>query len=227
MRSRLFSAIASVALVVTMGCGDDGGDTTPPAFGSISASPDPAKAGDTLTITFTASEALKADPELAEAHLASADLYRLSGDLDKASKHLEKGRSEQTAVEADYFAAMIAIDKKADSSKVLKILAPVTADEHMLCALYREARVLASEEKNEKALKRLTKLLRLNSDHKRARELQARIDAGLPVLLHTGDAPEEEPTGETEEVGDTDTGEVVPLPETVPQRRKRERRQAL
>ncbi len=156
-------------------------------------------------------QALKADPELAEAHLASADLHRLSGDLEKASKHLEKGRSAQNAVEADYFAAMIAIDKKADSSKVLKILAPVTADEHMLCALYREARVLASEVKNEKASKRLARLLRLNSDHKRARELQARIDAGLPVLLHTGDTPDEEPTedGDPEEVGDTDTGEAV------------------
>ena len=153
-------------------------------------------------------QALKADPELAEAYLASADLYRLSGDLEKASKHLEKGRSVQAAVEADYFAAMIAIDEKADPSKVLRMLAPVTADEPMLCALYREARVLASAGRNSEAMERLARLLRLNSDHERARELQARIDKGLPVLLHKGDTPVEEPAGDPEEVVDTDADEA-------------------
>ncbi len=153
-------------------------------------------------------QALKADPGLAEAHLASADLYRLSGDLEKASKQLEKGRSVQTAVEADYFAAMIAIDEKADPSKVLGMLAPVTADEPMLCALYREARVLASAGRNPEAMKRLARLLRLNSDHERARELQARIDSGLPVLLRKGDTSGEEPAQDLEEVVDTDADEA-------------------
>ncbi len=152
-------------------------------------------------------QALKADPELAEAHLASADLYRLSGDLEKASKQLKKG-SVQGALETDYFAAMIAIDEKADPSKVLKMLAPATADEPMLCALYREARVLASTGRNPEAMKRLARLLRLNSDHERARDLQARIDGGLSVFLRKGDTSDEEEAQDSEEVVDTDVDEA-------------------
>ena len=152
--------------------------------------------------------ALEAGPELAEAHLALADLYRLSGDLKKASEHLKKGRSVQTTLEADYFEAMLAIDKKADPSEVLGMLASVTADEPLLCALYREARVLASFGRNSESTERLARLLRLNSDHQRARDLQARIDGDLPILLHTGDTHGKEPGDDLEGAVDTDTHEV-------------------
>jgi hypothetical protein len=56
-------ALAFLSGSLLFGCGgDDAGDGTPPGFASITAAPDPARSGDTLTITFTASETLAADP---------------------------------------------------------------------------------------------------------------------------------------------------------------------
>jgi len=52
----VLASIASLGLV--FGCGD----SAPLAFDAIAASPDPAKTGDTLTITFTASKPLAANP---------------------------------------------------------------------------------------------------------------------------------------------------------------------
>lgn len=60
--TRLAAGAGILAAILLAGCGERDRDTTPPTFGSVAVSPDPAKSGDTLTITFTASEPLTANP---------------------------------------------------------------------------------------------------------------------------------------------------------------------
>ncbi len=67
MRSQCGTFLAGLvccAIGLLSGCGDGGGpsDTTLPDFTDLTVSPDPAKAGDTLTVTFTVSEKLGNDP---------------------------------------------------------------------------------------------------------------------------------------------------------------------
>jgi tetratricopeptide (TPR) repeat protein len=132
-------------------------------------------------------QALEVDPALPEAHLAMADLKRLSGELDAAREHLGKARSETTGAAPDYVQALLSIDEAKDTTAVDTQLREVIAAEPLLRAIYRQARLFAAAGDAPQAEQALTKLFELNSDHARARALEARLEAGQTVALRASD----------------------------------------
>ncbi len=145
-----------------------------------------------------ATRALRADPNLKEAHLAMADAKRLYGDLEPAEAQLEAAKSTGADAETRYTEVLIDMDNGAPADTLLKQLDEIISEKPLIRAMYRRARILSSQAKAEEARKELEHLFELNENHQAGRELVGRIAADKPVILTskhpaTAGAP---PTGE-------------------------------
>ena len=130
-----------------------------------------------------ADRALKADAQNRSAFLALADIMRLRGNLDQAASYLKKAKDIQFDTETEYVAVMLDIEKGDPRESLITRLGDLVANKPLLRGLYRQARLLAATGDNDKALATLDRLLSLNANHKRARELRERITANKPVWI--------------------------------------------
>jgi len=130
-----------------------------------------------------AEQAIEADPGLAAAHVAMAEVKRLSGDLDGARNELERARGADIVAATDYVQAMVAIDEGGEAAASAETLDKVIKLEELLRALYRRGRALAAAGETGGAKQALARLTELNSQHGLARDLSERIGAGKRVFL--------------------------------------------
>jgi predicted Zn finger-like uncharacterized protein len=139
--------------------------------------------------------AFSVNPNSAAAHLAAADYERLTGDFDEALDSLDKSRKKEAFPDSDYIEALILIDRGGyTTNEVLDILKRGDAAETQPRVMYRQARILAANNRNDEALDILKELLRSNPDHLRSRALVERIENGRLVSLRLDkNGPSEEP----------------------------------
>lgn len=130
-----------------------------------------------------ATRALQADPNLKEAHLAMADAKRLYGDLEEAATHLEKAKSMGTDAEVLYEEVLYNMDNGAAPNVLLKELDKAIAEQPLIRAMYRRARILGSMSKEDEARKELEHLFELNHNHQAGRDLADIIARGKPIHL--------------------------------------------
>jgi tetratricopeptide (TPR) repeat protein len=148
-----------------------------------------------------AKQALEVNPDLREAERAMAEVERLKGALHECRSHIDKAKADGSDPETDYAAVMLDIEVGKSTFLLEQKLAAVIAEKPLIRAMYRRARLLASEDKKAKAKEVLAELLALNKQHPRALALQDRIASGRPVLLTAGSVPASEEGQPTPEPG--------------------------
>jgi len=136
--------------------------------------------------------------------LALADVARLEGDLDEAESVVGAMGTEVADPGIGYVKGLVAIDRGRPADEVIRLLEQAAGGEELLRVVYRRARVLAAAGRGEEARRAIERILSLSRDHRRARSLQERLEAGLPVVLRVESmddqalAAKEEPAGKEE-----------------------------
>ncbi len=128
-------------------------------------------------------QALAANPTPPEAHRAMADVKRLLNKQDAAKTHLVKARSVVTSPETSYVGVLLDQEAGKPKEKLADKLKSIIKTKPLIRAMYRQARIMASQGQGAKAKSVLKALFELNSDHLRGRDLIARIDEGKPIVL--------------------------------------------
>jgi len=128
-------------------------------------------------------QAKNADELPAEVHRVSADIKRLQGDIESATKDLHKARAMGADPETEYVASMLDLESGKPAEEVEATLGRIIETKPLIRAMYRRARLQASIGKVAEAKEMLGKIFQLNSDHTRAQDLAARIDDGKPIPL--------------------------------------------
>jgi predicted Zn finger-like uncharacterized protein len=130
--------------------------------------------------------AVAQNPVPREAHRAMADVKRLEGKLHECREHLDQARSAGTDPETEYLAVLLDLEVGKPAAASEKRLEAIIKEKPLIRAMYRRARILASEEEKDRAQAALKELFSLNSDHLWGRDLAARLDEDKPVLIASG-----------------------------------------
>jgi predicted Zn finger-like uncharacterized protein len=130
-----------------------------------------------------ANRALQANPNANAAFIARADIYRMKGDLDKATTYLKKVPAIQLGPDGEYVSVLLDIEKGKPVETLTSRLAELVSGKPMIRGIYRRARLLASSGEREQAVAALDRLLALNSNHERARDLLSRIKNEKPIWI--------------------------------------------
>ncbi|MBI2898342.1 MAG: zinc-ribbon domain-containing protein [Deltaproteobacteria bacterium] len=129
-------------------------------------------------------DAVKADPNLAEARRALAEALRLGGDLPGARTELARALgSGATSAENRYANAMISLETpEARPQARAELMAAIAASPRMVRAILRLARLDAIEGEVARSRSGAQEILRLHPDHPRAKSLVAALDASDPPV---------------------------------------------
>lgn len=133
--------------------------------------------------------ALKLAPDTAEAHRAAADYNRLAGEVDRAQEHISEAleharRQPGVLPETEYVEALVGLASNGDLDAAIAELREVTEQNgKLLRCQFRLARLLGAAGEHDEARARLKKVVALNEEHERARDLLDDMQQETPPML--------------------------------------------